>query len=1370
MADNNKTGRTLEGAFGQGITKRGSGTNDAKGSDIITKQASADVKQTSAFWYSPELTQESWLLPKSRQEILKWCRIFYNLEPYIGCLAGETKVQLLNGKEKTIKELYEEKAKNIWLYSVSEDGQITPGKAQEVKMTRTNAEVWKVTLDNNESFECTPDHKIMMRDGTYKEARDLKSGDSLMPLYKKISTEMSGKKKFKGYEQVYDLKSSEYKYTHRVVYDALNNNKSKGVIHHQDFTKLNNEPSNLKKMSWKEHIALHKITTLLWKDPIWRSKVTLAIQETKRDASNREIVSKNSIEMWADPIFVEKMKFIFNSPEIKEKINKFNFKNKETLRKALDVLRNTVWNTKEFSEKQSVKTKAVHEAHPELAEQHSILMQNRWERGEVDTSKHPFFREGFQKENNNNPEIKEKNRKGQKEYWSALSKEERCIEQKRRWGVRRAKKLVVVNHKVVSAEKCSYKKDVYDIIFCEPYYNFALSCGIFVHNSILDMHSLYPFSKFDIVTPDKSVTEFYKEMAFNEGFDLYGFMLKASLSYQKFGEAIIFLNKEKIQDGPWKNKVRWSKGILLEPELVEIKQEMFEAEPVYEMIPTQEMKKLVDSLRPGDDERSQKIPKAIITAIQSGKNIMLDSKCVSAIQRLTDPSATRGTPIMQRCFKVCLSGDTKISLLNGTNPTIEELYTQNKKDFYVYSIDSAKNIITVKAEEVVYNGEKEVVEVILDDDTSFKCTEDHKIMLRDGTYKEAGKLEVNESLMPLYKRQSYFGNNKATKYEQILNPNNEKWLWTHVVSLFNTKREQFKLKGNRTIHHEDFNSLNNDPDNLNMITRKKHGKIHREHIPSVEFLTKISREANSNPDVLEKKSISMKKLWDSDWGIPMREALKGRHNDPIIEAKRIATLKISTSTEEYKNKKSSIQKERLESNPEFLKNFREGCTDYWEISENKQRRIEAISAAYNNLTEEEKQDMLNKRREGTIKNWVGYSEEEKTLRGKILSLSGHISKTKDSELKSKLVEELTVLKQELSIFKLNKDKVLINHKVKEVRKLGKEKVYDIVNAGEFHNFAIYTGNDSGIFVSNCIFQDKIRLAQMAAADRYHFPVELWTVGDLGTNILPTTQELEDVRTLITAAISNPPFSLVFPPIIKYEALGVTGKLLPLSDDYTYIQDQLMVGLGVNKQVVTGEGPSFSGLEGMSLQKLIMVYKTIRDEFENWMINKFFRPIAIENEFYYYVGDVKKLILPQISWYKSLDIKEEETEKESYVKLHERGYISTKTLFSKFPNLDFDTETKHLEMEKATIFDKEDRIPKEFIPSTQVGQGAGTGGEGGGNAAVEPVQGPAGEPGPGQEEAAPLSPTTAPETVKVPGTEAPTPTTEPPAQGPGAVGV
>ena len=138
----------------------------------------------------------------------------------------------------------------------------------------------------------------------------------------------------------------------------------------------------------------------------------------------------------------------------------------------------------------------------------------------------------------------------------------------------------------------------------------------------------------------------------------------------------------------------------------------------------------------------------------------------------------------------------------------------------------------------------------------------------------------------------------------------------------------------------------------------------------------------------------------------------------------------------------------------------------------------------------------------------------------------------------------------------------------------------------------------------------------------------------------------------------------------------------------------------------------------------MVYKTIRDQFENWMIKHFFRPLAEKNGLYKMVKGRKKYILPTISWYKSLDIEERDQERKLYYDMWKAGIISTETLFGKFPDLDFSTEGIKLEKERGTIFDKGDkRLPqgpvakiKEGVPgapefSGEDGPPAELGGEG-----------------------------------------------------------
>ncbi|MFB8790384.1 MAG: RtcB family protein [Potamolinea sp.] len=102
----------------------------------------------------------------------------------IGCFTGDTLVPLVDGKSYPLKELASNQQELI-VYSCTETGKIVAAKAT-AKLTRRNAELLKVVLDNGEEIKCTPDHQFMLRDGTYQEACELKAGTSLMPFYSKI--------------------------------------------------------------------------------------------------------------------------------------------------------------------------------------------------------------------------------------------------------------------------------------------------------------------------------------------------------------------------------------------------------------------------------------------------------------------------------------------------------------------------------------------------------------------------------------------------------------------------------------------------------------------------------------------------------------------------------------------------------------------------------------------------------------------------------------------------------------------------------------------------------------------------------------------------------------------------------------------------------------------------------------------------------------------------------------------------------------------------------------------------------------------------------------------------------------------------------
>jgi tRNA-splicing ligase RtcB len=105
----------------------------------------------------------------------------------IGCFVGETKIPLLDGTQLTLQALVERGGEH-WVYAIDNQGQITGAKAI-AKLTRNDAPLMKVILDNDEEIICTPDHQFMLRDGQWCEAKDLHPKTSLMPFYSCLEIE-----------------------------------------------------------------------------------------------------------------------------------------------------------------------------------------------------------------------------------------------------------------------------------------------------------------------------------------------------------------------------------------------------------------------------------------------------------------------------------------------------------------------------------------------------------------------------------------------------------------------------------------------------------------------------------------------------------------------------------------------------------------------------------------------------------------------------------------------------------------------------------------------------------------------------------------------------------------------------------------------------------------------------------------------------------------------------------------------------------------------------------------------------------------------------------------------------------------------------
>jgi hypothetical protein len=191
---------------------------------------------------------------------------FLNLEENLSnkCLDLFTKIPLLNGKTITLKDLiveYEEtgELKDKYTYSYDKKtGKIVPGEISWAGITRKNAKVIQVTLDNGKSEIVTPDHKFMLRNGEYVEAQFLESGDSLMPLYTKLTCGKTTTKHIP-YKMVYHPGIEKWELVHRVVakHEGMVTDGSRLNVHHKNFNPLNNSPLNLEGLTHYDHVKTH---------------------------------------------------------------------------------------------------------------------------------------------------------------------------------------------------------------------------------------------------------------------------------------------------------------------------------------------------------------------------------------------------------------------------------------------------------------------------------------------------------------------------------------------------------------------------------------------------------------------------------------------------------------------------------------------------------------------------------------------------------------------------------------------------------------------------------------------------------------------------------------------------------------------------------------------------------------------------------------------------------------------------------------------------------------------------------------------------------------------------------------------------------
>ncbi|VVB68278.1 DNA gyrase subunit B [uncultured archaeon] len=387
-----------------------------------------------------------------------------------GCFSGDTKVALADGRNISFQEMVAEQAKGKehFCYTIRKDGTIGLERIEHARVTKRNAEVIRVRLDNGEAIICTPDHRFMLRDGSYKIAADLTAEDSLMPLYRRLSDISQPGITIDGYEMVWNPRSDSWLFTH-VLADWRN--RWQGVYaeadgdhcHHIDFNKYNNNPTNIRRLPRNEHLALHReqvSRTLHRPDAIRKCREIHQSQDfctmmSKRmqEPETREIMSVQARKQWEDKEY---------KAYIGQKWREFYASNEEYRsqnKTRLDKSQRLYWSNGENRRRQAERVRDYFESNPDARERHSLIARAQWENAELRAWRSTKTREQW------TPEF-----------------ETFCERYFDGDANRTVEAIQNYNHRVVSVEPVDERRDVYDMEVPNTH-NFALASGVFVHNS-----------------------------------------------------------------------------------------------------------------------------------------------------------------------------------------------------------------------------------------------------------------------------------------------------------------------------------------------------------------------------------------------------------------------------------------------------------------------------------------------------------------------------------------------------------------------------------------------------------------------------------------------------------------------------------------------------------------------------------------------------------------------------------------------------------------------------------------------------------------------------------------------------------------------
>lgn len=193
--------------------------------------------------------------------------------------------------------------------------------------------------------------------------------------------------------------------------------------------------------------------------------------------------------------------------------------------------------------------------------------------------------------------------------------------------------------------------------------------------AVIDLYASLPITGYKIDCPNPVYRKYAEDMC--KRLKLRQRLQDIALEYWKIGDVFIMGELDE-------QKADWKRIVVVNPDQIEVKTNMLITEPYYEMIPDDNLKRIVYDQEPKQHyiELMTYAPD-VIRAVRAGKNIPIDSAHITHLKHTPTPYGTYGVPLMKRVFKTLMYKE----MIRRAQFTIAERYVMPLKIFKIGTVD-----------------------------------------------------------------------------------------------------------------------------------------------------------------------------------------------------------------------------------------------------------------------------------------------------------------------------------------------------------------------------------------------------------------------------------------------------------------------------------------------------------------------------------------------------------------------------------------------------------------------------------------------------------------------------------------------------------